>query len=213
MSALLTPGGPVTLVVDGEADTLVVLAHGAGAGMDARHMLRLTNLLQACGASVARFNFLYKEQGKGIPDKMPLLMETYAAVAYHLRADYSPKKLICAGHSMGGRTASMLAADQFPMNGLLLFSYPLHPAGKPEKLRDAHLPAISVPTLCFDGTQDELCQRELMEAVLPRLQKSWTMHWVEGADHSLEVKRSTGRSNADVNGELKAAITLWLASI
>ncbi|HEU0258933.1 MAG TPA: alpha/beta family hydrolase, partial [Burkholderiales bacterium] len=68
----------------------------------------------------------------------------------------------------------------------LLLAYPLHPAGKPEKLRDAHLAQIRMPVLCFNGTQDPLCRRDLMEKALEKL--SWQMYWLEGATHSFRVK-------------------------
>jgi hypothetical protein len=112
---------------------------------------------------------------------------------------------------MGGRAASMLAAEGFRCDGLLLLAYPLHPAGKPEKLRDAHLPQIRVPVLCFNGTRDALCQRELMEQVLGRL--SWRMHWLEGADHSFRVLKSWGKRDDDVLGELADVARDWLAHL
>jgi predicted alpha/beta-hydrolase family hydrolase len=87
---------------------------------------------------------------------------------------------------MGGRAASMLAADGFECAGLLLLAYPLHPADKPEKLRDAHLPQIRVPVLCFNGTRDTLCRRDLMERATSGL-ASWRMHWLEGAGHSFRA--------------------------
>jgi predicted alpha/beta-hydrolase family hydrolase len=158
---------------------------------------------------VARFNFLYKQQGKSMPDRMPKLMDTYKAVVEHLRAELSPTTLVCGGHSMGGRTASMLAADGFEMDGLLMFAYPLHPAGKPEKLRDEHLPNIKVPALCINGTQDELCTKELMEAVLPRLQPTWTMDWIDQADHSLHVPKSSGRNDSAVLAEIGTLVKEW----
>jgi len=94
---------------------------------------------------------------------------------------------------MGGRAASMLAADGFPCDGLLLLAYPLHPAGRPEQLRDAHLPAITARVLCFSGTRDPLCRRDLMESALEKVRTSWTMHWLDGADHSFHVLKSSGR--------------------
>jgi predicted alpha/beta-hydrolase family hydrolase len=115
------------------------------------------------------------------------------------------KKLIIGGRSMGGRVASMLAADGFDCAGLLLFAYPLHPAGQPEKLRDAHLPRIKVPVLCFNGTRDALCRRDLMERALQTLQTRWDMHWIEGADHSLKGEK--------VLNEMADAARDWLASI
>jgi hypothetical protein len=111
---------------------------------------------------------------------------------------------------MGGRAASMLAAEGFPCSGLLLLAYPLHPAGKPEKLRDAHLPAIDVPTLCFNGTRDALCRQDLMEDVVQRVGPGWTMHWLDGADHSFHVLKSSGRRDADVLAEIGRETAAWI---
>lgn len=130
---------------------------------------------------VVRFNFPYRERGSKLPDSMPLLKESIASVAGGVKG-----KLLIGGRSMGGRAASMLAADGFECDGLLLFAYPLHPAGKPEKLRDAHLAQIQVPVLCFNGTRDELCRRDLMEKALENL--SWRMHWLDGATHSFRAR-------------------------
>ena len=80
----------------------------------------------------------------------------------------------------------MLAAEDFECDALLLLAYPLHPAGKPEKLRDAHLSQIRVPVLCFNGTRDELCRRDLMEQALAKLR--WQMHWLEGATHTFRPR-------------------------
>jgi predicted alpha/beta-hydrolase family hydrolase len=146
-------------------------------------MLALAEALGGAGFEVVRFNFPYRERGSKLPDPMPVLKESIAATVARVR---NGRKLIIGGRSMGGRAASMLAADGFKCDGLLLLAYPLHPAGKPEKLRDAHLPQIRVPVLCFNGTRDALCRRDLMEKVLTKL--SWEMHWLEGATHSFRVK-------------------------
>jgi predicted alpha/beta-hydrolase family hydrolase len=111
---------------------------------------------------------------------------------------------------MGGRAASMLAADGFEADALLLLAYPLHPAGKPEQLRDAHLPRIRMPTICFNGTRDALCRRDLMEALLPRLGSNFEMHWLDGADHSFHVLKSSGRTDAEVMSEIGTATEEWL---
>ena len=113
---------------------------------------------------------------------------------------------------MGGRAASMLAADGFACAGLLLFAYPLHPAGKPEKLRDAHLSSIKVPVLCLNGTRDALCRRDLMESVLATVRAPWEMHWLEGADHSFHVPKSSGRTDAQVLDEIGMVSRLWLSA-
>ncbi|HSI72564.1 MAG TPA: alpha/beta fold hydrolase [Fimbriimonas sp.] len=205
--------GEITrLEIDGSSEKVVVLAHGAGANMDGKLLLKLRDTLVEHGFRVARFNFLYKEQGKSLPDRMPKLMETYTAIVEKVRSEVKPAQLICGGHSMGGRTASMLAAEGFAMDGLLMFAYPLHPAGKPEKLRDEHLPKIAVPALCINGTNDELCRRDLMEAVLPRLQASWRMHWIEQADHSLHVPKSSGSSDKEVLANIGKLVADWVGS-
>src|SRR5207248_2759405 len=102
----------------------------------------------------------YRERGSRRPDPMPRLQECIAAVAAHARGEIAPQTLILGGRSMGGRAASMLAADGFSCDGLLLLAYPLHPAGRPEELRDAHLAKIAVPVLCLNGTRDTLCARD-----------------------------------------------------
>ena len=137
-------------------------------------MLALDRTLSGIGLEVVRFNFPYREKGSQRPDPMPVLKDSIAKLGANA---------IIGGRSMGGRAASMLAADGFPCKALLLFAYPLHPAGQPEKLRVAHLGDIKVPVLCFNGTRDALCRRDLMEQHVP---PSWNMQWLEGADHSLK---------------------------
>jgi predicted alpha/beta-hydrolase family hydrolase len=95
----------------------------------------------------------------------------------------------------------------------LLLAYPLHPAGQPEKLRDAHLAKIAVPTLCLNGTRDALCRRDLMEQVVDRLAGQWTMHWLEGADHSFHVLKSSGRTDNDVLNEIGDVGGAWQAAL
>jgi predicted alpha/beta-hydrolase family hydrolase len=188
-----------------------VFAHGAGGHRDDRGMLALASELRACGLDIVRFNFLYREKGSKAPDRMPVLQACMKAVIEKTRALLNPQTLIIGGRSRGGRTASMLAAEGLACDGLLLLAYPLHPAGKPEKLRDAHLAKIDVPVLCFNGTRDTLCTRELMDDVLTRVGDNWTMHWLEGADHSFHVLKSSGRSDVNVLAEIGQATARWLA--
>ena len=145
-------------------------------------------VLQAAGLDVRRFNFRYREQGRRVPDPMPVLQATFEAVVARERQQGST--LFIGGRSMGGRVATMLAADGLPCDGLILLAYPLHPAGKPEKRRDAHLPRIRVPVLCFNGTRDALCTRELMEKALEPVTAPWQQRWIEGADHSLSTAKA-----------------------
>jgi uncharacterized protein len=171
-----------------------------------RSMMAVATALEDVGFDVVRFNFPYREKGLKRPDPMPVLKETIATVAAKLRGK---GKLVIGGRSMGGRAASMLAADGFECDGVLLLAYPLHPAGQPEKLRVGHLGSIQVPVLCFNGTRDELCRRELMESAVKGLER-WQMHWLEGADHSFRVLKSSGRTDAEVMREVADVSKAWL---
>lgn len=107
----------------------------------------------------------------------------------------------------------MMAAKGFDCDGILLFAYPLHPPGQPEKLRDAHLPSITAPVVCFNGTRDPFCTRELMEAAVKTVKTRWEMHWIEGADHSFHVLKSSGRTDADVLDEVGDATQHWIQEL
>src|SRR6478672_7913120 len=162
VTALLDPaaGGP--------ASPAFLFAHGAGGNVADRGMRALTGALCGMGMHVVRFNFPYAERNSRRPDPMPLLTDCIAAVAARARREIDAKRWILGGRSMGGRAASMLVADGYACDGLLLLAYPLHPAGSPEKLRDAHLQRVTTPVLCFNGTRDPLCERALMDAVVAR---------------------------------------------
>ena len=204
----------VTAAHDAGGSSIVfVCAHGAGGNMGDRGMVAVSRVMRAQGMDVIRFNFLYREKGSGRPDPMPLLRKTIEAVVARARDELHPSVVIIGGRSMGGRAASMLAADGFACDGALLLAYPLHPAGKPEQLRDAHLPKIEMPVLCLNGTRDALCRRDLMEAVLRRVGSNWAMHWLEGADHSFHVLKSSGRTDADVMAEIGDASRMWVQGL
>jgi uncharacterized protein len=193
-----------------ESAGVFVCAHGAVGHLADRGTLAAASTLRGRGLDVVRFNFLYKEKGSGRPDPMPVLKRTIEAVVARVRQELGTRRLIIGGRSMGGRAASMLAADGFACDGLLLLAYPLHPEGKPEQLRDAHLPAIATPTLCINGTRDALCRRDLMEAVLRRVQPTFRMHWLEGADHMFHVLKSSGRTDPEVLDEVGRVSEAWL---
>ena len=173
--------------------------------MNDRAMLATSGALRERGIDVVRFNFYYTEKGSRRPDPMPKLRECYENVVAHYRPQLGGKRLIIGGRSMGARVATMLAADGFACDALLLFAYPLHPAGRPEKLRDAHLPRITAPVLCFNGTRDALCERDLMERTLKNVKARWDMHWIEGVDHSLKGER--------VLHEMVDAVAAWLPRV
>lgn len=193
--------------------SVFVCAHGAGGNMSDKSILQLTRALRSRGLSTVRFNFLYREKKSGRPDQMPRLEECFSAVVARTREELNPRMLFIGGRSMGGRAASMMASKGFNCDGLLLFAYPLHPPGQPEKLRDAHLSSIEVPVLCFNGTRDPFCTRTLMEPALKRVKTRWEMHWIEGADHSFHVPKSSGRTDAQVLEEVADHTQRWIASL
>ena len=206
--------GEITAAHDSAGSPIVfVCAHGAGGHMSDRGVLAVSGVMRERGVDVVRFNFPYKEKRSGRPDPMPVLKKTIEAVVARAREELRPRVLVIGGRSMGGRAASMLAADGFACDGLLLLAYPLHPAGRPDQLRDAHLPKIDSPVLCLNGTRDALCRRDLMESVLERVGANWTMHWLEGADHSFHVLKSSGRSDADVLVEIGQVSEEWASQL
>ena len=177
-------------------------------------MLRLAEPLRSAGLGIVLFNFVFRERGSRRPDPMPDLQRCFSAVVESARARIGDSgDVLLGGRSMGGRVASMLAADGFPCRGLLLLAYPLHPAGLPQRPRTAHLVRIAVPTLCFNGTRDRLCSRDLMQAAVAPLGRRWTMHWLEGADHSFHVLRSAAKSEADILAEIGRTTRSWLGEL
>lgn len=197
----------------GDEIGVFVCAHGAGGNLADRGVVATANAMRAQGIGVVRYNFIYKEKKSGRPDPMPKLMATVAAVAEHVRSALTPNRLVIGGRSMGGRAASMLAAEQFDADGLLLLAYPLHPPKQPDKLRVAHLPTISMPVLCFNGTRDEFCSRPLMEQALATVTAPWDMQWVDGADHSFHVLKSSGRTDKQVMDEIALTSRRFIASL
>ena len=208
-SAVYEPGSGS----DAEDGVVFICAHGAGGNMSDRSVMQTASTLRARGVGVVRFNFLYKEHGRGRPDPMPTLMQTTEAVVARARNELSPERLVIGGRSMGGRAASMMAADGYPADGLLLLAYPLHPAGQPEKLRDAHLSKIHMPVLAFSGTRDALCTRDLMERALEAVTAPWDMRWIQGGDHSFHVLKSSGTNDTAVMDLIAATSAAWLTQL
>lgn len=196
----------------GSRGAVYVQAHGAGGSMDDRSTAAAASALRGCGLDVVRFNFLYRAKGSKRPDLMPKLQACFAAAVASVRERLKPKLLWIGGRSMGGRAASMMVAEGFACDGLILLAYPLHPPGQPEKMRDAHLVKIGVPVLCFNGTRDDFCRRDSMDAVVAKLPPTWTMHWLAEADHSFRVRKSSGRTDADVLDEVARAVKQWLVA-
>jgi len=190
-----------------------VFGHGAGGNLADRGVVKTAQVLRERGLHTVRFNFAYRERKSSRPDPMPKLTACVTAVAERARAELKPRKLLIGGRSMGGRAASVLASEGFSCDGLLLLAYPLHPPGRPEQLRSAHLPAIRIPVLCINGTRDDFCTPSLMQEVLTTVQPTWQMHWIDGADHSFHVLKSSGRNDDDVMNEIGDVAAQWEGGI
>ncbi|MEP7027869.1 MAG: alpha/beta family hydrolase [Candidatus Eisenbacteria bacterium] len=193
----------------------IVLAHGAGGTMAQPLVVALADALAARGALVLRFNFAYADVGRRAPDRAPLLAAAYrAAIAWLCaRPEARGRALVLGGKSLGGRVASGLAALGDPCDGVLLFGYPLHPAGQPEKLRDAHLAEVPCPMLFLEGTRDPLCDLALLRPVLRRLGRRAKLVVIEGGDHSFAVPKALGRSAQQIVAELAEESARWIARL
>jgi uncharacterized protein len=183
-----TPRGRVSATLEGpEGRPVLVLAHGAGGTMRTALLDGFAAGLSAAGVSCLRFNFAYSEAGKRGPDREPALRAVWAAAFDRARSVGEPRW--AGGKSLGGRIASMMIADgELDAAGLVLVGYPLHPPGKPERIRDEHLDRIDVPMLFLQGTADPFATWGLLTKVLDRLGDRATLHPIEGGDHSFRVR-------------------------
>jgi predicted alpha/beta-hydrolase family hydrolase len=173
-----------------DGKTAIILGHGAGQGMNSPFMNYFHAELAGRGFLSVKFNFDYMEEGRKAPDRQPTLQARYLDVIQHVASTYSPRKIVIGGKSMGGRVASYIAGDATGVTGLVFLGYPLHPPGKSDQMRDEHLYSLDLPMLFLSGTKDDFAQRPLLESVIRKIGDRATLHWIEGGDHSLQVKRS-----------------------
>ncbi len=187
-----------------DAAAVLVLAHGAGAGQSHPWMLRYAAGLAARGIHVVTFDFPYMAAGKKLPDRKDVLEDCYRAVVGRVASmkRAGGKPLCVGGKSMGGRIASQVVAGGLSVAGLLFFGYPLHPPGKPEQRRDAHLPSIRAPMLFVQGERDAFGTPPELRAVLAKLGKRARLFVVAAGDHSLSVPKRGGRLQAEVDAEV-----------
>ncbi len=190
-----------------QTSTCLVLAHGAGGNLHTPGLVKVAEALTARGLNVMRFNFPYAEARRKVPDRQATLESCYRAVAQ--QAAERSTRLFLGGRSMGGRIASHIVAKGQSACGLVFFAYPLHPPGKVEQMRDAHLTAISIPMLFLQGTRDPFARPDLLAQTVRRLPHA-TLHVVEGADHGLTVR---GRPADETIVELAETTLQWINSI
>jgi uncharacterized protein len=186
------------------AAALVVLAHGAGSDMRHPFYEGISEGLSGEGIATLRFNFPYSEEGRRSPDRPAVLMDAWRGALRAAGDRAGGRTIVASGKSLGGRMASMLAAeegDAFPASGLVFFGYPLHAPGRTEQLRAAHLPAVRVPMLFIQGDSDSLGRFDLIEGVVGRLSPLAHLKRIEGGDHSFRV-RGAKRPDVDIGRDL-----------
>lgn len=186
-----SPRGDVSALFDPPVKgdgTIALLAHGAGGSIDDPLLAGFAQGLAADGIGTLRFNFPYRERGSKGADPPHVLLETWESVFDSGKELGTP--VWVGGKSLGGRIASMAVAKGMGAAGLIFIAYPLHPPGKSERIRDAHLYGIKIPMLFMQGTRDGFARLDLLEKVIGRLGKVATHHRIEGADHSFRVPGS-----------------------
>jgi uncharacterized protein len=198
-----------------KARCLLVLAHGAGAGMTHPFLEKLALELADLGVASFRYQFPYMEERRRVPDSPAVAAATVAA-AVRAAAEAAPGlPLLAGGKSFGGRMSSQAGAQNLleGVRGLVFFGFPLHPPNKPGTKRAEHLAKVQVPMLFLQGTRDTLADLKLLRPICRELGTLATLHVVETADHSFHVLKSSGKSDADVLRELAQTAAAWAENL
>ena len=189
------------------SQTTIILGHGAGANQTSPFMRLFASGLSERGFDAMTFNFIYSERGRGAPDPKAKLESCYLAVieAANAQKKLRGNRIVIGGKSMGGRIASQVASQYHgavaggsgaatvkDIAGLVFLGYPLHPPGRLDKMRDAHLKDVKAPMLFIQGTRDPFGTPEELRVVIKRDQLPATIHVIEGGDHSFKVPKSAG---------------------
>jgi uncharacterized protein len=201
---------------DRPASSALILGHGAGAGQRSRFMVEFAGALASLGLDTITFNFLYTEQRRRLPDRLPRLQACFRAVIAAARehVESARRSLFIGGKSMGGRVATHVVADDqdLPIAGVVLLGYPLHPPGRPHERRDAHLPEVGRPMLFVQGSRDAFGVPAELKPILEKISPSPTLHAVQGADHSFRLPgRDVARQTA-VYENIQRVIAEWITA-
>jgi uncharacterized protein len=209
-SAVLWPCGDDDTSVPG-----LVLAHGAGTDLTDTLLRAASRGLSARGFPVLTFNFAYAEAGRGRPDPAGRLERAFRDAITVARDTIGDRPIVLGGRSMGGRIGSHVAAQGEPCAGLVLLGYPLHPAGRAERLRTEHWPSLRVPTLFVQGDRDRLCPLDLLDRErTERLTGAPSrLHVVAGADHGFALPKSDARAAETILEEIVDAVAAWLDTV
>jgi uncharacterized protein len=195
------------------ANITLILGHGAGADQTSDFMVSFATALAERGIEVVTFNFLYSEYGRRVPDPNSRLQSCYRRVIESVRgrSTSGPLKLAIGGKSMGGRIASQVAASGAgALAGLVFLGYPLHPPGKPQRPRAAHLPEIEAPMLFVQGSRDAFGTPDELKSIIDRLDPPPDLYVVETGDHSFKVLKSAKIGQQEVYAAIQDRIDIWL---
>jgi hypothetical protein len=190
-----------------------VLAHGAGAGKDHPWMRHFAEALASRGVEVLRFDFPYVAAGRRAPDRGPVLESALAELVHAEAAEGGDLPLFVGGKSMGGRMASQAAAHGLlpPVAGLFFLGFPLHPPGKPEQRRDAHLAGVRAPLLFVQGARDAFGDEAEIGPLAAKLRA--TLHVVPAGDHSFAVRKKDGVDGARALEDAVDAVVRWMRAL
>lgn len=197
-----------------DATHLLILGHGASSNMR-------TPMLQSIGEALAkqkiatfRYNFPYSENKRG-RDSNPVCVATIRSAVRAAKEAIPDLPMLAGGHSFSGRMTTMAASEEplAGVKGLVLFAFPLHPAGAPDTKRAEHLGKVTVPILFLSGTRDALAEIDLLEPTVKKLGKRAELHLLETADHSFKVLKRTRTSAEDVFDEMARATSEWVRKI
>jgi len=191
---------------------LLLLAHGAGAGMRHRFMEDAAAKLAARGVATLRYQFPYMEKRTKRPDSEGVLTDTVRAAVVAGKKHAGDLPLFAGGKSMGGRMTSLAAAKAplDPVRGLVFFGFPLHAAGRPGAERGRHLTEIDIPMLFLQGSRDALADLKLLKPLCKQVGRSAELFVVEGGDHSFHMLKSAGRSDEEVLDAITAQAAEWM---
>jgi len=206
----MTDGPPLDMLADGPADgPRFLFAHGAGAPMDSPWMATVAHGLAEAGLRVVRFEFPYMARRRAEGTRRPPDREPALRACWHrVLAEHSPaERAVIGGKSMGGRIAALIA-DEVGAAGLVCLGFPLHPAGKPDRMRDAVLRDVHTPTLVCQGTRDSLGNRGTFEGLT--LSPAVRLHWLEDGDHGFKPRRASGRTEAQALAEAVATVAAFV---
>lgn len=209
--------GEVSAILMRPADArwLLVLAHGAGAGMTHPFLEKLARDLASVGVATFRYQFPYMEQRRRVPDAPPVATATVADAVRAAAKAAGGLPLLAGGKSFGARMSSQAASLGLvdDVKGLVFFGFPLHPPNKPGIKRAEHLVKVRIPMLFLQGTRDTLADLKLLRPICADLGPLATLHVIETADHSFHVLKSSGKSDSDVLRGLAQSTASWAENL